>query len=329
MPGNGSVLPFDLRCLARFDIDRALLGVGDVALVFQLPQVVPARSQALKPDIAPIIGGLLVDRGVATIIEDEGHTGDALAVRCGHLVDEDAGDGVVFHDDRFAFSVLHREIVGRVVQLEALRTLRLHGIVAAILQSDKDTAGGPGGHGVHQSVIRHPADLKGYAGKPLGLVRGTDLDDLHATHGCIIKVEVLGIVRVDHHRLALCVGINRVSRDALHLGHDHCASDTGEDDLPLGIGPVQAIGGQLATLVREVGAICVDDFELNPCQRSLFVGTGQLVNNQIAQGLVAELQSDGLSRLDGSRLGHIVQQVARLGPRLLDHQRGAGVDALN
>ena len=41
------------------------------------------------------------------------------------------------------------------------------------------------------------------------------------------------------------------------------------------------------------------------------------------------LGGNGLSRLDGSGLGGIVQQVAGLGPGLLDDQRGAGGDALN
>lgn len=120
-------------------------------------------------------------------------------------MNEDAGDGIIGHGQFCGLPVLHGKVVGRGVQLEALRALRLHGVVAAVLQGHKDAAGFPGGHGVHQSVVRHPANFKGHAGQPLRLVRGTDLDDLHAAHGVVVEPECLGVVGVDGDGLALGV----------------------------------------------------------------------------------------------------------------------------
>ena len=125
------------------------------------------------------------------------------------------------------------------------------------------------------------------------------------------------IIRVDHHGLALCVGVDGISGDALHFGHYHCPSDAGEDDLTLRIGPVQAVGGQLAALVRQVGAIRIGDLELHSLQRGLVLA-GQLADDEIPHRLVAELHCDGLALLDLDRLGRIIQQIAVLGTGFLD-----------
>jgi hypothetical protein len=42
--------------------------------------------------------------------------------------------------------------------------------------------------------------------------------------------------------LRLRVRVDGEAWDALHLSYDQRASDIGEDDLALGIGPVQAVG---------------------------------------------------------------------------------------
>ena len=84
---DGGVLPGHFHGFARFNIDRAELGVRDIALIFQFAQIVSATlRQVLKPGIAPVIRGLLVDRCVRLIVENERHAGDALAVRGGDLM---------------------------------------------------------------------------------------------------------------------------------------------------------------------------------------------------------------------------------------------------
>ena len=154
-----------------------------------------------------------------------------------------------------------------------------------------------------------------------------DLDDLNTAHRVVIEPQLLRIIRIDYHGLTLGIGVDGVPLDALYLSYDQCAGDR-EDDLALGIGPVQAVGGQMAILVCKVGAIRIGDLELDTFQRRL-ICTGQLVNNQITLGLVTELQSDRLAGLDLGRLGCVVQQEPFFCPGFTDHQRGAGVNIFN
>ena len=55
----------------------------------------------------------------------------------------------------------------------------------------------------------------------------------------------------------------------------------------------------------------------------------QLVDDQAALWLVAELQGNGLSGLDLRCLRGVIQQVALLGDGLLSHQSRTRVDTLN
>ena len=67
----------------------------------------------------------------------------------------------------------------------------------------------------------------------------------------IVKIKVLAIIRVDHHSLALGFRVNRISRYTLYLRRYDGACEPGEDDLAIRVGPVQAVGGQLAVLIRQ------------------------------------------------------------------------------
>ena len=53
------------------------------------------------------------------------------------------------------------------------------------------------------------------------------------------------------------------------------------------------------------------------------------MDDQIALGLIAELQGNRLPGLDLGGLGRVIQQEPFLCPGLLDHQRRAGLDALD
>ncbi len=86
MSGDGDVFPLHQGGLASGDIDRFHLGVGDVALILQLPQVVPARNrQVLDVNIPGIVGGVLPDGGVGAVIQQEGHALDDEAELMGIL----------------------------------------------------------------------------------------------------------------------------------------------------------------------------------------------------------------------------------------------------
>ena len=172
LPCDGGILPFNLRHLARLDIDGALLGVRDISLILQLPQVEAARGgQVLKPSIAPVVRGLLVNGVMAAAIQDERHAGDALSVRGGNFMEQDAGEGCVSHGLAGGLPIFYSKVNGRIVQFEALCALGFQCVVIAILQREIGPAIPPGGHSVHQSVVRYPPYLKGHAGKPLRLVR--------------------------------------------------------------------------------------------------------------------------------------------------------------
>ena len=67
----------------------------------------------------------------------------------------------------------------------------------------------------------------------------------------IVKIKVLAIIRVDHHSLALGFRVNRIAWYTLYLCRYDGACDPGEDDLALGIAPVQAVGGQLTILIPQ------------------------------------------------------------------------------
>ena len=236
---------------------------------------------------------------------------------------QDAGECLVGHRLAGGLSVLDGKIDGRIIQLKSIRSLGLLGIVVASLQGQKHFSILPSGHGIHQSVVADAADFKGDAGDGFRFICLIDFGKLHTAYRRIVEPEFLCIDRVDHHRLALGVGVDGVPRDAFHFSYYHCAGDAGKDDLALRIGPVQAIGGQLTALVWEIGAIRISDLELHPLQRGLVLA-GQLMDDEVSHRLVAELYRDGLPFLDLYGLGRIVQQIAWLGTGFLDDQRGPG-----
>ena len=89
LSGNGRVFPFHLGGFPGLDIDGFLLGIRDIALVLQLPQIIAARLQILDIDIAPIVRGVLAYGGVAAVVEQEAHPVDAFSCAFVCLMDED------------------------------------------------------------------------------------------------------------------------------------------------------------------------------------------------------------------------------------------------
>ena len=198
------------------------------------------------------------------------------------------------------------------IQLEIAGTVDLYSIVISGFQVQVGAALLIGGDGVHQSAV-HPANLKSDIGDTLGFIALTDLNE----------------VRVDNHRRSTGIWGDGVAVDAGHLGADDSACDIGEDNLPQRVRPVQPIGGQLAALGVHHLAVRIGDFKLYPSQGSLFVGAGQLVDDEVSQRLVAKFQGNGLSGFDLNGLWGVVQQVACFCPDLLNYQRGSWVDILH
>ena len=81
--------------LAGSHIDGFPLGIRHIAFIFQLPQVVAATLQILDVDIASIVAGVLADRLISAVIQDERDTVESFPCGTVRFVDEDAGDCTV------------------------------------------------------------------------------------------------------------------------------------------------------------------------------------------------------------------------------------------
>ena len=244
LSGDGSVFPGDFCGSPGDDIYGLQLGIHQISVILQLPQVVAASpGQIVNVDIPPVIAAVLPDGILVCIVEQEGYFVEPLLGITVNFMDEDTAQGFVgHHQRRRGFPGFHLEIVGSAVQLELLRALCLHRIIAPGFQCDKDPAIFPGSDSIHQSVV-HAADFKGHVGYALFLFPLHRLDNLHSAYGVVVEVEVLCVVRVDHHRLSAGIGVDGIAGDTLHFGTDDGSCDIGEDDLALGISEVQPIGG--------------------------------------------------------------------------------------
>ena len=205
-------------------------------------------------------------------------------------MDQDTGDGFVGHRFGRGSTILHGEIDGGIVQLEALACLSLHGIVAAAFQRHIHAAVRSGGDGVHQTAIADTADLEGGVGDTLGFVRRIHFHQLQPTDGSIVKIEGLCVVGVDYNGLSAGIFVDGVTGDRFFLCHHQCAGDALENDLPIFIGIVQTVGADFSVFVWDKLAGSRSDFEGNALQRRLAVQRGQLVDNKRSLTLVPEGQ---------------------------------------
>ena len=203
-------------------------------------------------------------------------------------MDQDTGDGFVGHRFGRGSTILHDEIDGGIVQLEALARLGFHGIVAAAFQRHIHTTVRPGGDGIHQTAIADTADLEGGVGDTLGFVRRIHFHQFQPTDGSIIKIEGLRVVGVDHHGLRAGVLVDGVTGDGFFLCYHQCAGDALENDLPVFVGIVQTVGADFSVFVGDKLAGSRSDLEGNALQRRLAVQRGQLVDDERALSLVPE-----------------------------------------
>ena len=232
-------------------------------------------------------------------------------------MDQDAAECLVGHRQGDGLAVLHLEIVGCGIHLEALCRLGLHGVVGTILQRDKDAAILAGGHGVDEFIV-HLADLKSGVGDAFCSICLVDLDDLHASDGLVVEGQRLGVRGVDDDGLTLVSRIDSVSRDRLGLFDHDGAGDAGNHDLTIFIGLVEALAGQVAVGVVYIAALGVGQFKLHTGKR-LMGHRVQFPDHKGSLCLIIKAQSLYLARLDLNGLGGGVQDVALQG---LDLSRG-------
>jgi len=245
-------------------------------------------------------------------------------------VDQDTGDGFVGHRFGRGSTILHGEIDGGIVQLEALARLGFHGIVAAAFQRHIHAAVRSGGDGVHQTAIADTADLEGGVGDALGFVRRIHFHQLQPTDGSIIKIEGLRVVGVDHHGLRAGVLVDGVTGDGFFLCHHQCAGDALENDLPVLVRVIQTVGADFSVFVGDELAGSRSDLEGNALQRRLAVQRGQLVDNQRTLSLIPESHALGrLALIDLDALRRPVQHETVHRLDFLCRDRHAVGQALN
>ena len=183
------VFPDNLRSLTSGHINGFELGIRDIALVVQFPQVIAATAgEVVDVDISPLVAHIFTDGIFPTVVQQEGHTVNALAGGGGNLVDQDTAERLVGNGQLCGLSIFHSEIVWSVIQLVAISRLGFNGVIVPVLQSQEHSAVCVCGNSVHQSVI-HPPDLKGHIGDSDLRVVCVGFDNLHAAHGLVVKVE--------------------------------------------------------------------------------------------------------------------------------------------
>ena len=223
-------------------------------------------------------------------------------------MDNDAAELFVGHLKRHMLAVLDLKIVGRIIQPERFVRRDLFCIVTTILQSHEHTAIFVRRNGIHQGII-HLADLKGRVGDALAVIVLVDLDNLHAAHRIVVKVERLGVIRIDHHGLGAGVFFDGVAGDCLNLRHHQCAGDALENDLPVLIRVIQTVGADFSVFVGDKLAGSGGNFERNSRQRFLRHSV-QLVDDERALTLIPEGQALHRPCLDENILGCAVQHEA-------------------
>ena len=285
-------------------------------------------------DIAVFVSSILAasgaDRSAVSSSHTENRPGQRFFGNGVHLLDDKATQRHILESDFLAVAGLYLNGMHGVIQQIAILCGNLQNGVAAagdVLQADDAVfIGGVSSCGILTAITASNLEL--HAAQRLA-GDAVNLGDQQAAVGNVVEGKGLGIIRIDNDGLAPGLGVDAIAINSLLLGHDQCAADIGENDLAVGIRHVGTLGGELAALGVHIGAVSVGDFELHALQG--FAGHGiQLVDNEIALGLVPELQRYGLACFDADGLGRIVQNVCVvLGAGLLHHQSGAGVDALN
>ena len=220
------------------------------------------------------------------IVEDERHPRDSLPSGAVHLVNQDAGDGLVGNDLLRDLAILDGKIVPGGVQLESGGAFQFQGIIIPFIKRGKDSAGVPGGDGVHQGVIRCLTDLKNSVREALRLVRGVDLDDLHAAHALIVECEVLHLALFDENTLGAAVQDESVHGPGLSGGDGGAGGEAGDDR------PTVLPGGVDAIVGANDGARAVRDQELHPGQRLVVGPRDEFLEDQ--RGLRPVVKIEGL-----------------------------------
>ena len=119
----------------------------------------------------------------------------------------------------------------------------------------------------------------------------------------VVKRKGLRVLGVDLHRLGLGGRVDGVAVDGPGFLHHDGAGDAGNVDFSMGVGGIQAIGGQVPVGIVHVAAARVGQLKFHPGQR-LAGGLVQFTNDKFASPLIPEGErGSALARFDLHALG--------------------------
>ena len=294
---------------------------------FDLTQIIAPVLQAfVNIGIAELVSSVLPDRGVASIVEQEGRTIDALAGLRVYLMNEDLRGFAVGDFQESSLPVFHFNAVGRgIQQITACGFGFRYGVPAAFQSGQRNVAGFVGGVAADHFAV-HFTDFKGHAGNArAGFL--VALGNEHTANRRIEESQRLRIVSIDSDGLRRAV--ENIARDGRgFLYHIGIGGELREDNHTGFIRVIQPIGGNCALRIRHKAAGRVGNGKGDALQRL----TGHSVffdDNQTALRLVSELQRYGFIRLDFDALGRIVEDIAGNGARFLYHNGDPRLQVVN
>ena len=183
------------------------------------------------------------------------------------------------------------------VQAESGGTFQLQGIIIALGKRGEHSAGVPGGDGVHQGVVAGPADLKNSVREALRLVRGVDLDDLHAALSGVPEGQSLNFTFFDENTLGAAVQDESVHGPGLSGGDGGAGGEARNDHAAIRPGGVDAVVG------ANDGARAVRDQELHPGQRLVVGPRDEFLEDQRGLRPVVKIEGLRVIGVDHHRLG--------------------------
>ena len=253
MPCDSGVLPGDGGAAAVLHINGLGLGVQDIALgALNFPDGVSAVLQLLVDIHIPLVVAFVGADGVALGVgKQELHAINPLA---GHAVDfvNEGAPGLPVGDlQRGGATVLHPDLMGRIIQLIALGGFQLHHLIPALFRFGQiDNAVGIGGVGANN----FPVELADFKLDALDALPGflVLFDDGQTAHLRVIHGDGLRVAGIDLDRLRFGALVHHITGQGLGFRDDQRTHHAGNADFAVGVGLVEALAGQVA-----VSSMCI------------------------------------------------------------------------
>ena len=316
MAGDGGILPGDGGAAAIPDVEGLGLGVQNIALrALDLPESVPAILQfPVDIHIALVVAGVLTNGVALGVREQERHAVNALAGHAVHLVDDGAASLPVGDLQSGGLSVLHLDLVGRIIQPVALGGFQLHHLIPALFRFGQvDNTVAVRGVGADDLAVQL-ADFKLHA---LDALSGflVLFDDGEAAARCVVEAEGLYLAGFDLDRLGC--GVQDIAFRRLDLP----CGDSGARGQVIDDNAAMFIGDELAVAAAHYRAGAVGDKECDAFQRSSGA-LNILLNDQGGAGGIGKME--GLCVVGGHNYGlgpgGLVDGIAGDGLGFRDHQ---------